>query len=199
MVGSRLQGEALRGYAVVAFGITNVLFGGLLMRRVPRNAIGWILLAAAVDLTITELATFYGAFALQVNQSFPAGALAAWLSTWTAFPAVGVMVTLLILLFPDGHIPSPRWGILAVVSVAYILIISVIGAISSFPNHGGIVRIDEVGGIVKADTLGGDLTDIIGYAFLGLLILCALSVVGLFRRRRRASATVRQQLKWFLF
>ncbi|MFY9614059.1 MAG: histidine kinase [Candidatus Dormiibacterota bacterium] len=194
-----LQGEALRGYAVVAFGLTNVIFGGLLLRRVPGNIVGWLLTAAAVDLTLTELATFYGAFALQVNQSFPAGALAAWLSTWTAFPAVGLMVTLLVLLFPDGRVPSPRWRILAIASAAYILVISVFGAISSFPSHGGAVRIDEVGGIVKADTIGGDLTDLIGYAFLGLLILCAFSVVGLFRRRRRASATVRQQLKWFLF
>ena len=199
LVSPRLSGEALRGYAVVAFGIANVSFGGLLVRRVPRNAVGWILVAAAVGLVITELTTFYGAFALLVNQSFPAGALAAWISTWSAFPAVGVMVTLLVLIFPDGHVPSPRWRILAVVSGAYILIISTVGAISSFPGNAGVVRIDEVGSIVTSDTLGGDLTDIIGYAFLGLLILCAFATVALFRRRRRASATVRQQLKWFLF
>ena len=200
LVNPHLSGEALRGYAVVVFGLANVCFGGLLVRHVPRNAIGWLLITAAVVLTITEVGTFYGAYALQVNRAVPGGVPAAWLSTWSALPAIGIMVTLMVLLFPDGHVPSPRWRILAVITVAYILFFSIGGAMSSLPNHSGAVRIDEVGSIVSDDTLGGDLTGIFtGAPFLGLLIICAFSLVALFRRRRRASAIVRQQLKWFLF
>ena len=200
LVNPHLSGEALRGYAVVVFGLANVCFGGLLVRHVPRNAIGWLLITAAVVLTITEVGTFYGAYALRVNRAVPGGVPAAWLSTWSALPAIGIMVTLMVLLFPDGHVPSPRWRILAVITVAYILFFSIGGAMSSLPNHSGAVRIDEVGSIVSDDTLGGDLTGIFtGAPFLGLLIICAFSLVALFRRRRRASAIVRQQLKWFLF
>ena len=79
LVSPHLSGEALRGYAVVVFGLANVSFGALLVRRVPRNAIGWLLMTAAVVLTITEVSTFYGAYALLVNPAFPGGVVAAWL------------------------------------------------------------------------------------------------------------------------
>jgi signal transduction histidine kinase len=198
-VGNRLAGEDLRAYAVVAFGLANVLMGGLLVRRVPDNLIGWILVFAAVVLTVTEVTGFYGVYALEINRALPAGSVAAWLSTWTAIPAIGSMVTLLILLFPDGHVPSPRWRVVGIVSAGYLGLVTILAAVATFPKHPGPVRVDEIGAIVPSDTLGGDWGGAILTPFLGLLIICVVSVVALFVRRHNATATVREQLKWFLF
>jgi signal transduction histidine kinase len=198
LAGEHLPRETLRGYAVVAFSLANVLLGGLLVRRLPGNIIGWILLFAAVMLTTTEVTTFYGVYALEVNAAMPAGSYAAWLSTWTAIPAIGSMATLFVLLFPDGRLPAGRWRALGYVTGGYLALVSALSAISSFPKHAGPVRLDEVGSIVVDDTIGGDWGGALVTPFLGLLVLCALSVVAMFFRRRRASATVRQQLKWFL-
>jgi signal transduction histidine kinase len=199
LVGDRMAGEDLRAYAIVVFGLANVALGGLLVRRVPENLIGWILVFAAVVLSVTEVTGFYGVYALEIKPALPAGSIAAWLSSWTAIPAIGSMVTLLILLFPDGQVPSPRWRVVGILTGAYLGLATILAAVATFPKHPGPVHVDDIGSIVSADTVGGEWGSGLIGPFLGLLILCAVAVVGLFVRRHRATATVREQLKWFLF
>ena len=47
--------------------------------------------------------------------SLPGGELASWLTSWTNVPGIVIAVVFLVLLFPDGRMPSRRWWPLGLV------------------------------------------------------------------------------------
>ena len=52
----------------------------------------------------------YAAYALATGQEASFAARAAdWVNIWFYGPGIFLPVTLLLLLFPDGQVPSPRW------------------------------------------------------------------------------------------
>ena len=77
--------------------------GILITSRQPHNTIGWILLAIGFVWMLGI------AFAVaQVLWPSEVGLLLA-LSTWLWVPGIGLIGTFLILLFPNGRLPSSRW------------------------------------------------------------------------------------------
>ena len=52
---------------------------------------------------------FYAVYAMFLRPELPGGAVVASLSQWTWVPVFAMAVTFLLLLFPDGHLSSPRW------------------------------------------------------------------------------------------
>ncbi|MFP4074630.1 MAG: hypothetical protein ACLFVZ_11400, partial [Actinomycetota bacterium] len=103
-----------------------------------------------------------------------------------ALRGVEAMASLVILLFPDGRVPSRRWR-----PVSWFIVISAVllsGAIlvGSFPVL----------------TAGSDLTTVLAIAGAGSLFGPVVGVVvatGLFVRYRRSSVTQRLQIKWLLY
>ena len=85
------------------------ILGIVIVNKRPRNAIGWVFIVAGAALA---LASFGQAYALHVlvadPGTLPAGRALAWLSN-VLWPIPIVCLTLLFLLFPTGHLPSPRW------------------------------------------------------------------------------------------
>jgi hypothetical protein len=81
--------------------------GSLLVARVPRNWVGWILILAALDLNLTVIVQLYPNRAPSLH--LPGAAVGAWLGQWLFLPAVFSSITFLVLLFPDGRLPTPRW------------------------------------------------------------------------------------------
>jgi hypothetical protein len=77
------------------------------------NTIGWLFLGVAMVAAIGAFSVEYAVRALVTAPgSLPAGTLAAWSTTWVFtlnFPMLG----LLLLLFPDGRLPSKRWRMVA--------------------------------------------------------------------------------------
>ena len=91
--------------------VVAVLFsavGFVVVRRQPRNAVGWILLTLPAGLQLLPAdAASYALLVYRLGHRLPLGGVALLLEySWA--PA-SVLLGLVILLFPDGRLPSPRW------------------------------------------------------------------------------------------
>jgi signal transduction histidine kinase len=171
--------------------------GVLLATRQPENAIGWILMAIGLVWALDGVFTGYYAYTLLVRPgSLPGGALVLALDQWLWAPALGLSGTFLILLFPDGHLPSRRWRPLAwitagvlVVASASILFTPGPMTDADFPNVINPIGIPALAGLL-------DFLKITILLIPLCMIACAVALIGRFRR---SSGTERLQLKWLSF
>src|ERR687895_173316 len=65
------------------------------------------LAVAAVFLAAASFTQQYSPLA--ARESLPGLGLASWLATWTNLPGIAITITYVLLLFPDGRLPSSRW------------------------------------------------------------------------------------------
>ena len=83
--------------------------GFVLASRRPENRIGWLFLVAGLALGLSGFSNQYALHALVADPgSLPAGRAFAWLFNWTSVIPIA-MLAFLFLLFPTGHVRSPRW------------------------------------------------------------------------------------------
>ena len=162
--------------------------GALVASRQPRNPIGWILLSGGAAYTIGGLTI------TQTESEGGAPVLVHWLSTWVWMAGIGPIATFGLLLFPDGHLPSPRWRAFAWFAAATVV---VTGAVIAFKP--GPFEDDTVVNPLGFDAIPGlmDVLENVSPAALALAILG--SIASLFVRFRRARNVERQQLKWLSY
>jgi uncharacterized membrane protein YhaH (DUF805 family) len=92
--------------AILAFSVV----GALIAPRRPDNPIGWILCGVGLSFALGSLAGEYSTYSLITEPgSLPGGNFMAWLGTWIWPPGIILVFTYLLLLFPDGRLPSRRW------------------------------------------------------------------------------------------
>jgi hypothetical protein len=83
--------------------------GAVLTTRRPRNPIGWVFVAVALGVAVEGFTLHYAIRALAVAPgSLPLGWFMAWLSQILG-PMGTLPLALLLLLFPNGRLPSRRW------------------------------------------------------------------------------------------
>jgi hypothetical protein len=178
-----------------AFSFVYVLVGGavgaLVASRHPRNPIGWILCGLAVWAGVDALARGGAEYLLSGDGRSQAwGERAAWVGNWSFVPFIFIPATFLLLLFPDGRLPSRRFRPVAWAAGAVIVFWIVSTAIEPGPLP-RFARIENPYGI-DAPTLelASDLA-------APLMFVCVLaSVASVIARTRRATTLERQQLKW---
>jgi signal transduction histidine kinase len=108
------------GLAFIAYGVV----GLVIALREPRNPIGWIFLAVWAGVCVVfGFAGTYAQWALVDHPGAPGAVFLTWLTNWAWVPIFTVLLTYPLLLFPDGHLPSPRWRwvawMIGVVTVAW--------------------------------------------------------------------------------
>ncbi len=169
--------------------------GALIASKRSKNPIGWICLAVGVIWMIMLTSTSYGWYGLVVRPgSVPFPAAIGSLGGWAWAPAVGLLGTYLILLFPDGRLPSRRWRPLAWISGAAILSVSAGSALTPGPVE-GFPGIDNPFGLEKYPWVADAAQSLVL-----LLPVCILaSVVSLVLRFLRARGEEREQIKWLAF
>jgi two-component system, NarL family, sensor kinase len=85
------------------------LVGSAAVRAAPGNTVSWILLAAGTSLPLAIAAYVYSRSVFIDGADLPAAQVAGWLDGWPWIPAMLLVPTFGILLFPDGRLPSSRW------------------------------------------------------------------------------------------
>jgi signal transduction histidine kinase len=169
--------------AVLAFvlGVTAAIYaivGGLVARRRPENPIGWLFCGVSLSLAVWLFGQAYAQAGLDGGPglgSLPGATFAAWLGALSPIVVLPALPTFL-LLFPDGHLRSPRWRIgLAVVIFGGALM--VLGAIGQIYRYSGTVPLGPPGwaaglpGIETAFVVGLVLVGAGAFAGLGALVL----------------------------
>ena len=169
------------------------LVGALIASRRPRNAIGWILLAEGLLWMFLGMTDYYGLYGVARPGSVPFPVGVAGINNFMWVPAVGLLGTYVLLLFPDGMLPSARWRPLAWLSGAVILWVSVGTALAPGP-------LQNLGGVQNPFGLLQPWMMPVFWAALPLLPLCMVaSVLSLVLRYRRSRGEERQQIKWIAF
>ncbi len=178
------------GYSVI---------GAIIASRLPDHPIGWICCAIGFMGAVEHFSAEYAIYALLAHPEALAGGDAMlWMSNWVWIVMFGLIVYL-ILLFPNGRLPSRRWRWFAWLSVALTLLAATLMTISpdaaldvlgpsenvhvSLPNPVGIEGLPNLYRPVQTLVLA-----------LGL-VGAASVVVG----RRGARGVERQQIKWLLY
>jgi hypothetical protein len=194
---SKTDAAAILAVAVVVCAGT----GRLIASRVPGNAIGWLLGLIGFTVVSSLLAEQYAVYGLATA---PGSLPAAKLVGSTAGGSAGLTVILLlvlVLLFPDGRLPSRRWrpvlwaifvvaagwmaqGLQAGTTISGGLTNAVEGAKASYPNPVAIIP------------RHGLFSDLLKVIFILGVVTGVLVVASVFARRRRAGIERRKQLAW---
>jgi hypothetical protein len=171
------------------------LAGVLILRRQPRNTVGWLLTGIGLLWGIGGLADGYAQYGLEVDPgSLPGPLVAAVVANGIWAPALGLTGTFLFLLFPDGHLPSPRWRPVALLSGTLVVLLTVFlhllpARLVADPGQG---QMNPLGVVALGPFLGVAL-DVLIVALAGCVLASALALVTRFHRARGIE---RQQLKW---
>ena len=175
--------------------------GFVVASRRPRNPLGWILLGAATFDVLSQDASFYVAADYRLRHGgLPLG----WVAV-LAQPgwAAGIVLSgLVVLLFPDGRPPSPRWRwvLWLYLAAATLYLVGVlIASVGAIASHD--IRVDASGNLLALSHPTGSSAwwAVVEAVFLPVLAVCwAGSVAGQAASYRRSSGERRQQLKWLL-
>lgn len=146
------------------------IVGALIVSRRPHNPIGWICLVAGMLWMLIILSQYYSTYGLVRPGSVPFPVtIHALLYAWLWVPTVGLIGTYLILLFPDGKLPSRRWRPLAWVFGAVIFLVSVATFLTPGPLE-DLRRVQNPFGLE-----GHPWVAAVGWVVLPLLPVCMLA------------------------
>ncbi len=162
----------------LTLGATYAVVGWLVASRRSDNPIGWVFLAIGLSQAIDAFAIVASAYGTVVDaRAIPFPAAWSWVAAWAWAPGFTLLVTFSLLLFPDGHLPSPRWRPVGWLSLVVMALLGLPGA------------------IIDSDAARQ-------IQFIGVLLVpiaAGASVASLVTRFRRSVGRERQQLKWFTY
>ena len=190
----RLYYGSVEAVFVLATVLTFSVVGAIVASRQPRNAIGWIFCGIGLVVSLNSLTGSYAEYRL-AGGSVP-GSLAetaAWFSSWSWTLWLYVPTTFLLLLFPDGRLPSPRWR-----PVAWCAALGVIGFVAGYAlKPGPLEDFPRITNPYGVDSPILDAVALAGAILAGASMVA--SAVSLIVRMRRAGRVERQQIKWLAY
>jgi signal transduction histidine kinase len=190
-------GAAPYGFGFAVFQVTYLIpapVGALIASRRPRHPIGWLMLAIGL---VSATGGVFGESARQLYAPRPELGAALFFVGDALSRLVLLLIGVLLLLFPDGRLPSKRWrGVVIAGTTAWVLSVftEVVGpgpladfAMTSPPqNPFGITALNDFS---PGPTIGVAIFDV----FFASLFL---SIVSVAFRFHRAGPELRLQLKW---
>ncbi len=179
-------------------GMTSLSVGELLVTRLPRHRIAWLLWLIGTLISINVITQALADLGLNSEPGTVPGALwFAWVAGWAGGLALFVPPILLPLLYPTGQPPSRRWRPVVIAGIIAIGAWALAAALSPFPD--GTYPPDVRNPLALAGAPGDVLAQlrIALNPILFLLLVLALASVAV--RYRRAIGVEREQIRWFAF
>jgi hypothetical protein len=170
--------------------------GLVVARRRPRNPMGWLLAAIGILILLTVAGGYYAVLVYRLRYRLPLGPLALVLDVFWE-PAL-LLLPLVILLFPDGRLPSRRWQwtLEAYLVLAAGYMTALIWA--AVQSVGTAEPVDASGAVNAVDHPPGWLAGIQAIVILLYVPFWLSFVARQVQSWRHADGERRQQLKWLV-
>jgi signal transduction histidine kinase len=168
--------------------------GAFVASHRPRNAIGWLFLVPGLGGALGLAGLTYAEYAVRSGTPPGAARWAAWVAVFfieALFP-----LFLILLLYPDGRLPSRRWRPAVWLILAANALLLAVAATSDVAFEGAAPAGLAAPVTLIPHRIAGPL---VGDLEVVMLFLFLLSATGCAVRYRRASGVVRQQIKWFAY
>jgi len=189
-----LSGQLGDGTVALVIGIPCAGVGFLVARRQPGNPLGWLFLAVAILLFVSNDAGDYAYAVYRLGRHLPLGPVGLAVDElW--LPGV-VLFVVLILLFPDGRLPSRwRWA-LRCYGALYVVLLAAYAVATARALAVRPLRIDAVGGLSAVDNPAGAFGAVTHVILFLVLALSSSFILRQVLAWRAASGDRREQLKW---
>jgi signal transduction histidine kinase len=177
---------------IVAFSMFGVV-GSVIVSRDRRNVIGLMLLYASLFTAASFLAGELFTWLVVRGHTGPFVVFLGLMNNFGWLLGILPVIFILPLVFPDGHLPSPRWRPLLWGTIAFLAVVGVT-LIFGQPTLTGS---NENTGVANPFFVHRVFLD----SVIGLLfpVVFLASVCSLFLRFRRSAGIERQQIKWVAF
>jgi two-component system NarL family sensor kinase len=188
-VGGWLSAGSVHGRAQAADAVLALAFtatGALIVTR-RRNRLGWLALLMGLS-GVAYAADSYAGWA--VEHGAPGAAWSAWLAQWVWAPGWLALVTVLLLLIPDGRLPSARWRPLLVSAWSLIALFTAVAAVLPSRAAGSPASPFALPALAGVARHGLDVVLVL------LLVLAVGCLAALVTRLRRSVGVARLQLVW---
>jgi hypothetical protein len=172
------------------------LLAMLIIYRRPRHTIGWLFIGVGVFSALNGLPNGLRFLQASSDSDLNVG-LIVWAGHLVWIPAFLIPITLVLQLFPNGHLPSRRWW-----PISTATIIGLLGYATSLAFHPwpweaqGILDSYNPLGITGSETFLS-LTATLSFFLLTIGSIGTLAAVVV--RFRRAQGSERQQMKWLVY
>jgi hypothetical protein len=177
------------------FAVTCGSVAAIIGIRRPGNRVGWLFGAIGLLFAVAAFVEEYTiAAVLAVPGQLPGEPAVGWLLTWLWVPPLALALVFLPLVFPTGHLLSPRWRPVAWFGVVATVLFTATLSIVPGPIQQAMFLINPFQP-VKLDT--EQFGPIFGVVVVPLTIAIALAIASLIRRFRAADDDARRQIKWF--
>jgi signal transduction histidine kinase len=168
--------------------------GAFVASHRPRNAIGWLFLAEGLGAALGLAGLTYAKYAVRSGAPPTAARWVAWAAV--LFIEAFVPLLLVLLLYPDGRLPSRRWRPAVWLIVGANTLLLAVAATSNAAFDAAAPAGLAAPLALIPDRIAGPLVNNLEVMMLLLLLL---SAAGCVVRHRRAGGVVRQQIKWFAY
>jgi hypothetical protein len=178
----------------IAIVVSFAAVGLVVARHRPANPIGWLMLGLAVGLLIYADSGLYNVIGYRLGHRLPLAPAVLFLYQ-VSEPMLGLL-PLIILLFPDGRLPSPRWRWVLrgyLIAAAADVLAQVLMSVYAITRHR--TQVDAGGQLVLASQRYGVVFIPVALIFIALWVLAVGYQVVAWRR---SSGDARWQRSWLM-
>jgi hypothetical protein len=192
--GEQVTATSLSDLLVLVPFLAFPIVGALVASKRPENPLGWIYLVSGLFWMAFALGEASNAYERATTGSVTSSVKLDALIQGIWVPPVGLLGIYMILLFPDGRLPSRRWRPFAWFAGAVMVLIPVVFVLVPGPLEGHPGARNPFG-LEQYPWL----PIVAGFVVLLLPICILASAVSLVLRYRRSGGEVREQIKWLAF